>query len=215
MLSAPDPANPGQVKYSGLPPKHDVLSLNPLRPASYHYIDFTPEELSLPSGFAFAARTGAMGATNMITDVTIQTNGGNATFQPNSEQVGLDSAIPEFMDRIPEYMPILYVRANVGVPIQNGLGIASVTVPPTSPVQYDASQLKLYGFNNVSFDPSGKAGDYMLPSGFTPSGNDAQWEAYFMNPNLAGQPRGKDGYVLISAGADRLYGTKDDIIVTP
>jgi hypothetical protein len=112
-------------------------------------------------------------------------------------------------------MPILYIRANVGVQVSGGTGIASSSVSPSPPVQYDASQLKPYGFNTVSFDPAGKTGDYMLPTGITATGTDAQWVAYFMNPNLAGQPRGKDGYVLISAGADRLYGTKDDIIVTP
>ena len=104
--------------------------------------------------------------------------------------------------------------ASVGARTLN-TGIASVTLPPPSPVQYDASQFGFYGFNNVSYDPA-VARDYALPTGITPpGGNDAQWVAYFMNPNIAGQPRGKDGFVLISAGADRLYGTKDDIIVTP
>jgi prepilin-type N-terminal cleavage/methylation domain-containing protein len=220
ILSAPDPATPGQAKYSGLPPKHDVLNLNPLRPASYHYIDFTPDELSLPSGFAYAARYGSLmdnpsGKSLNVDAKALQPTQASDPIGVNGQLIGLDTAVPEFMDRIPEYMPILYVRANVGVAVQGGTGIASVAVTPTSPVQYDASQLKSYGFNTVSFDPSGKTGDYVMPSGITVSGSDAQWIAYFMNPNLAGQPRGKDGYVLISAGADRLYGTKDDIIVTP
>jgi len=34
---------------------------------------------------------------------------------------------------------------------------------------------------------------------------------YFNNPAQPGSPRQKDGYVLISAGHDRIYGTKDDI----
>ena len=35
--------------------------------------------------------------------------------------------------------------------------------------------------------------------------------AYFTNPAVANSPRSKDGYILISAGPDRIYGTNDDI----
>jgi prepilin-type N-terminal cleavage/methylation domain-containing protein len=35
--------------------------------------------------------------------------------------------------------------------------------------------------------------------------------AYFQNPSVPGTPRAKDGYILISAGKDRVYGTDDDI----
>jgi hypothetical protein len=35
--------------------------------------------------------------------------------------------------------------------------------------------------------------------------------AYFTNPSVPNAARNKDGYVLISAGADRVYGTEDDI----
>jgi hypothetical protein len=34
---------------------------------------------------------------------------------------------------------------------------------------------------------------------------------YFQNPNTPNIPRQKDGYILISAGPDRIYGTNDDI----
>lgn len=34
---------------------------------------------------------------------------------------------------------------------------------------------------------------------------------YFQNPNSPTSPRQKDGYILISAGPDRIYGTDDDI----
>ena len=34
---------------------------------------------------------------------------------------------------------------------------------------------------------------------------------YFENPSMPNTPRQKDGYVLISAGTDRVYGTPDDI----
>ena len=35
--------------------------------------------------------------------------------------------------------------------------------------------------------------------------------AYFQNPSAPGSPRAKDGYILISAGKDRVYGTEDDL----
>jgi len=214
-----DPTDPSRApQYMGFPPPHDVLNLNPVRPASYHYIDYIPEELSVPTGYAYAARLGNMdGKGSLNTDVTV--SGTPPANSPNAEQVGLDTAIPEFMDRIPDYMPILYIRANVGAQGTQGdpsTGIASATPNPSPPVQYDASQLSYYGFgskNNPNAGPS--TVDYPLPTGVTASGPDAAWIAYFMNPNMVGQPRGKDGFVLISAGPDRLYGTKDDIIVTP
>ena len=210
--SANNQNNSTGVTYSGFPPKHDVLSLNPVRPASYHYIDYIPEELSIPTGYAYASRFGGQAGSGQSLNVD-----GAAAAHPGdtsgayAQPVGLDSTIPEFMDKIPDYMPILYIRANVGVAVSSTYtGIATVATPPQNPpAQYDATQLKYYGFNNVYVT------DYPLPTGTNVSGPDAQWIGYFMNPNIVGQPRGKDGFILISAGADRLYGTKDDIIVTP
>ncbi len=34
---------------------------------------------------------------------------------------------------------------------------------------------------------------------------------YFTDPNNSTQPRQKDGYILICAGPDGVYGTEDDI----
>lgn len=220
-LSAP-PSGSAPPVYSGFTPapKHDVVNLNYNRPASYHYIDFIPEELSLPTGYAYSARfgtpTGAPIGGNPLMDALAQKDTSQAAGQP----VGLDTPIPEFMDRIPDFMPILYLRASVGVSQSAGdpnpySWIVSSATPPATPAQYDASQLRYYGFNHASVDPSTTNGDYPVPSNPTASGPDAQWVAYFINPAIAGQPRGKDTFILISAGADRLYGTKDDIIVTP
>ena len=39
--------------------------------------------------------------------------------------------------------------------------------------------------------------------------------AYFANPAVPNAPRAKDQYILISAGIDGKYGTKDDKIVQP
>jgi prepilin-type N-terminal cleavage/methylation domain-containing protein len=219
VLNPPDPSTTS-AKYTGFPPTHDVLSLNPVRPAAYHYIDYIPEELSVPSGFAYASRFGGMNPSGQSLNIdALAENHPGDTSSAYAQPIGGDSEVPEFLDRIPDYLPILYIRANVGVPCQidsSGTVTGIVTVSPkTNPAQYDATQLKPYGFNNVSYGSTGN-GDYSLPASVKPSDpGDAPWVAYFMNPNVAGQPRGKDGFVLISAGADRLYGTKDDIIVTP
>lgn len=197
-----------------LPPAHDVLSLNFLHPASYHYIDFVPDELS-------------SGTTNTL-----------------ESMIGVkptDTIIPEFLDRFPDKMPILYMRAYVG----------NAGTPPNSAVsarngtaQYNPNELSPYGCNirlnqssggNVA-DPqllsySSNTSSYIatLNTDATSSGLDAEiqtpyqdydgtgtkHDGWLANPNIAGSARGKDGFVLISAGKDRVYGTHDDTILTP
>ena len=40
----------------------------------------------------------------------------------------------------------------------------------------------------------------------------AGWESYLGHQSIPGVPRGQNTYILISAGADGIYGTKDDLI---
>lgn len=101
------------------------------------------------------------------------------------EWTAKDSVIPEFVDRFPEPMPILYLRAKVGAS-----GIADVAL---NTLQYNVDHLHPY------MDP------YFPTSDFTTG------EDYLKHPTLTGVPKQKDGYILISAGKDRKYGTKDDI----
>jgi hypothetical protein len=54
---------------------------------------------------------------------------------------------------------------------------------------------------NALLSPKDDA-DYVFPFDAYP---------YFKHPTLLDTPRQKDGYILISAGADRIYGTRDDI----
>ena len=174
-----------QINYTPPPPSHDVLNLNPLRPTSYHYIDYLSDEL---------------------TDGTLTGSG-----------------IPEFKDKFSDPIiglptagtpltaggPILYLRARVGATTINGDTKGNLG-------QYDPGQLKPYGFANVkNLDTSSPDYD---PNGFAPAPNAPGgdlWFTYLQNPSLAGIPRGKDSFMLISAGPDRKYGTQDDIIVTP
>ena len=144
-----------------------------------------------------------------------------------------DSAIPEFVDHIPgdiiagpagdatsanvpgtngnfQFGPILYFRARKGA-----ANIVNDTTPTPTTVttyQYNFVQAAPYGFTNVSQT------DYSLPTpNNPPTGSPTGTPAYdyttvyFANSGIAGQPRGKDSFILISAGTDRVFGTKDDI----
>ena len=64
---------------------------------------------------------------------------------------------------------------------------------------------------------SPKEGLFAVGAGRTLRTNGASFaEPYFTNPSLPkigglGQPRAKDTFILISPGADRIYGSPDDI----
>lgn len=195
------------------PPPHDVLSLNPLRPAKYNYIDYSPGELSGGSANSLEALTGVM------------LN---------------DTNVPEFIDRFASPMPILYIRANVGAtdtPQANNKDFGN----GNQLVQYNYLELSAYGCNVQT--NSGPRAAMLDDAYFTTalvgastdlSGTYADWngmkqvngayDGYLTNPNIGGGTnqsatggavRGKDGFILISAGKDRTYGTHDDTIVTP
>lgn len=186
-LSPANSVSPPPNTFPPRPPNHDVLNLNPVQPKTYHYIDFVPSELSQYGHWP---------------DPTVYVGVSPPTDSTGQNNPITDTTVPEFLDTINSGigpMPILYVRANAGTP-----GIW-YTAPATPVQQYDISQFKLYGFTTP--DPNDFPG-----TGLTPA---SPWTQYLMNANLAGTPKGKDGFILISAGADRKYGTVDDIIVTP
>jgi prepilin-type N-terminal cleavage/methylation domain-containing protein len=210
LLSPADAYNT-PPRYGAPPPKHDVMSLNYTHPASYHYLDFLADELPLPTGSGADYYAFGGPGNSPPTDMDTTQN------PPVSEaKGGNDSTVPEFMDHIPNPMPILYLRANRGVPVTATTGIVMKGSGGIgSPAQYDLTELAPYGFNNINYQGSPKVYDFPAPVGVTePSGLEGWW-MYFMNPGVINEPRGKDAFILIDAGADRLYGTKDDIIVTP
>lgn len=98
-----------------------------------------------------------------------------------------DSIIPEAMDAYPDAMPILYLRARVGAP--------AVAAADDS-AQYNYSHLAPYGFTDTSAD-------------FAGSTVGQRFAAYFTIPQT-NAARNRDSYILIMAGPDRRYGTKDD-----
>lgn len=226
---APKFNNGGQTNPLGAvgPPPHDVLNLNPSRPGtSYHYLDYVPDELS----------TGNM-----------------SKMEYSSPGTSSDSNVPEFVDRFPEHLPILYIRAfpggGSGNPTTNP-PVSNTDVSSGSVVQYNYNELKDYGSfiqltnvippqptvvwsNLISTEPSTLYNYYTVSLSNGPNQLDMSVEAipyndwysatpttgtnyYFNNPNIGGGAvRGKDGFLLISAGKDHTFGTIDDTIITP
>ncbi|HLL89986.1 MAG TPA: hypothetical protein VK324_11855, partial [Tepidisphaeraceae bacterium] len=139
-----------------------------------------------------------------------------------------DSIIPEFLDKIGEGLPILYLRARVGVqnpspgtPADNPVITDNTGTPPPRPGPYDISQI--IGYTSADIGAAGGSVQHGLrtvnlnasldKNAVLPKVYVYPYDAYpyFTNPNVPNSPRQKDGFILISAGPDRLYGTEDDI----
>ena len=119
-----------------------------------------------------------------------------------------DSAIPEFIDHFAPARPILYLRANTGAQYMlNTIGGTAATAS-----QYDENQLTPYGWVAVT---TGAGTQFVVSATDFPTTGTSYTtsdQVYFSNPAVPNTPIGKDGYILISAGPDGIYGTKDDII---
>lgn len=148
-------------------------------------------------------------------------------FQDDAGQAD-DTIIPEFVDNFNSPLPILYIRSNAGA-----TDIAyNSDVTPTPIQQYDLAQIKGYTgsnigvgmspakdfYNNNTKVPSNPAyhGLKTVNSTATMSEGAGYYYPYDLypyltNPAIANTPRNKDGFILISAGPDRIYGTDDDI----
>jgi len=113
--------------------------------------------------------------------------------------LGANTGVPEFIDRFPGAMPILYFRAKVG---------AAAAADITGGLQYDAREFTAYA-KPTAADPSYPTKPGIPPGASSRDFND--WNTYFMNTSLAGTARQQDTYILISPGVDRTYGTADDI----
>jgi hypothetical protein len=140
-----------------------------------------------------------------------------------------DSIIPEFVDSYAYSMPILYMRAKVGANPASTSDLINPIVThdlteaqsPPRPGQYDISQINGYTTPNATTGLSigvGKSGSkthglqmatWTAPAYPTLTGT--TYDAYPYLLGSSGQVRQKDGYILISAGPDRVYGTSDDI----
>jgi prepilin-type N-terminal cleavage/methylation domain-containing protein len=122
---------------------------------------------------------------------------------------------PEFVDAFPDPMPILYIRATLGA---TGVVTDGTTVFPKSTVAaYDMRQLYPYTFaqlpiptnNPPTYSPLMTSSSPVNP--LTKKYIELYANQYFGTPAPNNdQPRQKEAYLLISAGIDRMYGTKDD-----
>ncbi len=174
-------------------------NLNTLNPKQFSaYMDVTPDELPTNNAGIYTSYLTVRGV-------------------PGNTYV-----VPEFLDHIPidpppYHMPILYMRARVG-----SQGI--VTLPGDTTVsQYSSGQIAMYpqSFNNAvlftdaSFakaDTNTSPPSNDFPPSTAPGNYPNSTTAYLANPGFVGQPRGKDSFILISAGIDHIFGTSDDII---
>jgi hypothetical protein len=131
-----------------------------------------------------------------------------------------DTDVPEFADRFSISRPILYVRANLG-----GTGVDQPQSPSTIP-QYSTQLFAPYvrGDPTPSDPKNDFVGDFVfrdLPASDPRATDFKTWEDYLRNPAVPFTPpsapanrptaRRKDSYLLLSAGPDNTFGTKDDI----
>jgi len=193
-----EPPNSGPAFYNpdnvGLGPMTHVA--NAMRRKRYPaYLDPTPRQMMPDKPWNDPGQPTAPGAGNGKTGIS-------------------DCFVPEFVDRYQTSKPILYMRANVGAPgvvVDAGNTYMSGGFPSgASFYQYNLAWLKPYigppnpkTFNSADFPQRTDSTNTNIPAGAP---------AYFTHPTLSGVPHGKDGYVLISAGPDNIYGTKDDIL---
>ena len=119
----------------------------------------------------------------------------------NGEVVGQNTGVPEFIDRFPQAMPIIYLRARPGA-----AGSADASGSPNGS-QYNPAHMAPYfnAYTGVSTSDFPASTAPVIAAGY---------ERYFTNSSLSSTalvPHRKDTYMLISPGEDRKYGTSDDI----
>jgi type II secretory pathway pseudopilin PulG len=127
---------------------------------------------------------------------------GGGPFRDETGRGSGDTAVPEFIDKFENPLPILYLRARPGA---KGI-VSDGSADGGALYQYDIRQVSPYTASDIALKP-GQA--HRLR-------NLAEAMAYLRQPespanNAAGQPRHRNRYILISAGIDRTYGTEDDI----
>lgn len=152
-------------------------------------------------------------------------------YRDESGRPGGDTLIPEFLDRWPASMPVLYLRANVGGTKVIGRSFSySSSAPPWAAAwqgaSYDIDDITGYtgilvSTGGVKYGIGRPDGHYHgiryidttdpTAAGIPNEANEYDGQTYFSNPAVPGTARQKDGYILIAAGKDRIYGTADDI----
>ena len=190
------------------------------------YIDFTP-------GKNFQAESGV----NLQTQPQDRWN--RVSFPSTEYRIASnDTRVPEFVDAFPDPMPIIYTRARTGAggvaldtvsaPAEEQYNprdftaryYATASPPNQPPVMFPGSSEDTNG--NGRLDPGSDEDadgngqltfDFVYPA----NSNTPSVKAYFRNPSIGDpnndatwQPRMKDAFILVGAGPDRRYGTRDD-----
>jgi hypothetical protein len=116
-----------------------------------------------------------------------------------------DSTIPEFVDRYPSPLPILYLRARVGATgvVSKGPNGCQYDLKDISPYTSPNAQGAYLGSNTQNLQAVGSTTGTIKSNGIT------NGYVYFFNRST-GTARAVDQYILIAAGSDRIYGTADD-----
>ena len=167
----------------------------------------------------------------------VSLSAGDYTEDPSNPEQVKDTLIPEFLDKQPDPMPILYMRAKSGA-----TGIVSDKKPIGEQEQYDLKQIEAYVTANIGIGREAPSDDEFKPSvpanvkdklkhglqkvtkaatmqNPAPSGQQYHYPydlyGFLRHPSMTNAQRQKDGYILISAGPDRIYGTKDDGVYPP
>lgn len=123
-------------------------------------------------------------------------------YKDSEEVTAKDTDVPEFVDRFSARLPILYLRARVGA-----TGIAT----DNGNAQYDLRQIIAYTDTRIGGKVHGLKALGTASEVFPPTTGSANLIPYLKDPSNSTYPRQRDGYILISAGADGIFGTVDDV----
>jgi prepilin-type N-terminal cleavage/methylation domain-containing protein len=156
-------------------------------------------------------------------DLSVDNSGNLTSWTKANNPTAPQLDVPELLDHYYNPRPIIYVRAQIAAPSIVDVGFGPPNPPGGS--QYYSAELSPYwigGSKDTStnvFTPN--PGNSPFPSySETSAGLPTLASAYltpisfFQNPALNDgyTPRAKDAFMLISAGVDGQYGTKDDIV---
>lgn len=148
---------------------------------------------------------------------------GAAAGFPTKFDNGSGAGIPEILDHFPLQHPIIYLRARAGHRTMVDSFMPTVNPPPAPDPQYWSMEMSPFTYPNPAFSTTAPKDPNNNNTVLYPYPQD-----FFVNPTLGTPvsgtpqtisgdqltPRGKDSFILISAGYDGIFGTKDDIIIS-
>lgn len=131
-----------------------------------------------------------------------------------------DTVVPELVDAFPDPLPILYLRAQSHTAAAKAVPGQTGTLPPgvsgTSPAYvWDPSMLQAYVFPAVPDGATAAAGisnDQYTGTVYPQVQSDFPVPHYYFTQSDHVTPSGKGTYMLIVAGKDRKFMTRDDRI---